>query len=122
MNFYVQVLERGAFDAWLEGQSAPALRPTDAVAIRGEERFFANGCSACHTIRGTPAVGSIGPDLTHVGSRFSIGAGTLVTGPDNLRRWLADTDRIKPGVHMPRFGMLAADDLTALAAYLEQLR
>jgi cytochrome c oxidase subunit 2 len=83
--------------------------------------FFASGCSACHTVRGTGAAGVIGPDLTHVGSRLSLGGGILPNEPEALRRWIAETDRIKPGVHMPRFGMLPAEDVRALAAYLQGL-
>jgi cytochrome c oxidase subunit 2 len=76
----------------------------------------------CHAIRGTPAAGVVGPDLTHVGSRLSIAAGTLPNNEDALRRWVASTDRVKPGVHMPAFAGLPDDALTAIAAYLAELR
>lgn len=121
MSFYTQVMEADAFARWLDDQAAPARPPGDAVAVRGQTLFHANGCGGCHTIRGTAAAGRIGPDLTHVGSRLSIGAGTLATGTETLERWLSETERIKPGVHMPRFGMLPRDDIRALASYLEQL-
>src|SRR4051812_32153424 len=42
---------------------------------RGSVLFVGNGCGACHTIKGTEAHGTIGPDLSHVGSRMTIGAG-----------------------------------------------
>jgi cytochrome c553 len=45
------------------------------LAGEGRELFFLNGCAACHAIRGTEARGKIGPDLTHVGSRLTLGAG-----------------------------------------------
>ena len=122
MAFYVEVMERDAFDRWLAGQAAPAAAPADATAARGAELFTSNGCTACHTVRGTPALGTIGPDLTHVGGRLSVGAGILPNEPDALRRWLARTEHIKPGVHMPSFGMLSDDDLRALAAYLHGLK
>jgi cytochrome c oxidase subunit 2 len=121
MNFYVEVMEPSAFARWLDGQAAPARAPADPLAARGQEVFFASGCSACHTVRGTGAAGVIGPDLTHVGSRLSLGGGLLPNEPEALRRWIAETDRIKPGVHMPRFGMLPAEDVRALAAYLQGL-
>ena len=121
MSFYAEVMEPAAFARWLDAQAAPARLPADPQAVRGETLFHSNGCGACHTLRGTPAAGRIGPDLTHVGSRLSIGAGTLSTGRDTFQRWLTETDRVKPGVHMPRYGMLPPDDLRALAAYLEQL-
>lgn len=122
MNFWVVVQEREAFDAWLEQQRAPAAAPRGALASRGAELFLANGCGACHTVRGTTASGVVGPDLTHVGSRLSIGAGILPNETATFARWIAEPDEIKPGVHMPSFGMLPHEEQRALAAYLEGLR
>ena len=122
MAFTVVVVEPEAFRTWLEAQAKPAQSPTDPLAVRGEAAFIANGCTACHTIRGTPAAGGIGPDLTHVGSRGRIGAETLPNGPAALVQWIGQTDRIKPGVHMPAFRTLGAGDLSALAAYLGGLQ
>ncbi len=122
MNFYVVVEEKEVFNRWLTNQQALAARPSVSIAGRGQELFFANGCGACHAIRGTPAKGVVGPDLTHVGSRLSIGAGILPNNPDTLIRWIARTDHVKPGVIMPAFGMLPQDDLRALALYMEALK
>ena len=121
MAFYVEVMERAAFARWLAAQSAPAQPPAGAVAQRGMELFFSNGCSACHRIEGAPASGRIGPDLTHVASRHSIAAGVLPNRVDAITRWLAETEDVKPGAHMPRFGMLPRADLQALATYLRTL-
>ncbi|HEX6316246.1 MAG TPA: cytochrome c oxidase subunit II [Gemmatimonadaceae bacterium] len=122
MAFYAEVMEKEAFERWLDHQARPAVPPEGAEAARGGELFQANGCGACHTVRGTTAVGQIGPDLTHVGGRLSVGAGILETNADRLRDWLARTAHIKPGVHMPEFGMLPDDDLRALASYLHGLK
>ena len=122
MAFYVEVMEKAAFKLGLEQQAAPAAAPPDATARRGEEVFHATGCQACHTVRGTPAAGVIGPDLTHVGSRLSVGAGILGNDLAAFQRWVASTEHIKPGVHMPQFGMLPEADLQALATYLEALQ
>jgi cytochrome c oxidase subunit 2 len=122
MSFDVVVVEAHEFDAWLAAQAMDRQPPSAPLAVQGESAFMANGCTACHTIRGTPAAGRIGPDLTHVGSRSRIGAGTLQRDPEAFVNWISETDRIKPGVHMPAFRALARDDLTALAAYLESLR
>jgi cytochrome c oxidase subunit 2 len=73
-------------------------------------------------IRGTPARGVVGPDLTHIGSRVSIGAGILPNNAETLMRWIARTDHVKPAVIMPAFGMLPQKDLQALARYLEGLK
>ncbi len=122
MSFYVVVQERAEFDRWLAEQAAPAPAPVAPLAARGQEAFVANGCGACHAIRGTEADGVVGPDLTHVGSRVSLGAGILPNEPDDFFRWIARTESVKPGVHMPAFGMLPEEELRALAAYLNELQ
>lgn len=122
MGFPVVVLEREEFGRWLTQQAQPAAAPGDPDAERGQALFLANGCGACHTIRGTSAGGVVGPDLTHVGGRLSLGAGTLGNEPAAFVRWIARTEQVKPGVHMPAFGMLPPDDVRALAAYLDSLR
>jgi cytochrome c oxidase subunit II len=121
MRFDVVVLEQADFAVWLTHQHAPAQPPAQPLAARGQELFLANGCGACHTVRGTPATGVVGPDLTHVGSRLSLGAGLLPNEPEAFLRWIAYTEHVKPGVHMPAFGMLPPEDLHALAVYLDGL-
>ena len=121
MSFDVVVHEKQDFERWLAHQSAPARSPSAPEAARGQELFLANGCGACHTVRGTPANGVVGPDLTHVGGRLSIGAGTLPNEVDALVKWIARTEHTKPGVLMPQFGMLPEEDLQALAVYLKGL-
>jgi cytochrome c oxidase subunit 2 len=122
MNFFVVVMERGAFDDWMRAEREDARPPADPVAQRGQTAFLANGCGACHTVRGTPADGTVGPDLTHLGRRISLAAGTASNTPGDLQRWIAATDRMKPGVHMPAFNMLNGAELAPLAAYLSGLR
>jgi cytochrome c oxidase subunit 2 len=122
MAFGVEVMEPDAFEAWLAAQAAPAAPPESAPARAGRDRLLAAGCGACHTIRGTPANGRIGPDLTHVGSRLTLGAGILPNEVDAFVRWVGFTDQVKPGVHMPSFGALGEEDLTAIGVYLESLQ
>ncbi len=122
MAFRTVVQEQPEFEAWLAHQAEPAAAPPNALAAAGAEAFLANGCGACHTVRGTPAFSQVGPDLTHVGSRLSLGAGVLPNDPDAFLRFVSLTDEVKPSVHMPAFGMLPAAELEALAAYLEALQ
>lgn len=91
-------------------------------AEHGRALFMALGCGACHTIRGTRATGTVGPDLTHVGSRLSLGAGALDNSLESMIAWLAYPSKIKPGVKMPGYHMLGDDDLLALARYLHELQ
>lgn len=121
MSFIVIVEEKKDYDNWLSQQTRDATEPTGELAQRGKQVFLSSGCGACHTIRGTPADGRLGPDLSHLGSRKSIAAGTLTLQTDNLLDWLSDTHAVKEGVHMPSFGMLPEADLRALTAYLEGL-
>jgi cytochrome c oxidase subunit 2 len=122
MAFRAVVHEPRELDAWLARQAAPADAPPSELPAAGADAFLANGCGACHAVRGTPALGKIGPDLTHVGSRLSLGAGMLPNDAQAFLRFISLTGEIKPGVHMPAFGMLPAADLEALAAYLEALQ
>lgn len=121
MAFDVVVEDREDFERWLAHQQQDAKAPSDSQARQGRDMFFSSGCAACHTIRGTNADGAIGPDLTHVGGRKSLAAGTLPNHLEQFHRWLAHPDEVKPEVPMPRFSMLPEDDLKALAAYLEGL-
>ncbi len=121
MSFPVVVMEQKAFLEWLKHQGSPALPPQTPLARRGRDAFLGNGCGACHTIRGTEADGRVGPDLTHVGSRLTLGAGILPNTASSFSRWISDTGSIKPGVHMPSFGMLPEDQIRMIAAYLEGL-
>jgi cytochrome c oxidase subunit II len=122
MSFSVVVLEQSDFTRWLAEQAAPASVPAEPLVERGREVLLENGCGACHAVRGTPADGVVGPDLTHVGGRLSLAAGLLGNERADYARWLAATKQLKPEAHMPAFGMLPAPDLHALTAYLESLR
>lgn len=121
MSFAVVVQEKEEFARWLAAQAAPARMPELPLARQGREVMLSNGCGACHAVRGTTADGVVGPDLTHVGGRASLAAGVLPNREAEFSRWISRTDQLKPGVHMPAFGMLAAPELGALAAYLESL-
>ncbi len=122
MAFTVAVLDKAAFDAWLTAESQDAREPETPGARRGQELFLETGCGACHTVRGTAAAGAIGPDLTHVGGRMSLAAATLPNETAHVRDWIAAPGRVKPGAHMPAFGMLDSEALRALAEYVRTLR
>ncbi|HEX6930292.1 MAG TPA: c-type cytochrome, partial [Gammaproteobacteria bacterium] len=121
MSFYVVALPEAEYRVWLANEAAPAREPVTEEQRHGQRLFLDNGCGACHTVRGTPANGTVGPDLTHVGSRLGIAAGVLPAEPDDFRDWIDHPKVIKPGVHMPAFGMLSDDDLRAIAAWLDGL-
>lgn len=118
MAFAVVVMERDAFASWLAQQAATAAEPADEEARTGRDLFLQVGCGGCHTVRGTAADGTIGPDLTHVGSRRTLGAGILPNERQALIRWIAATETVKPGSRMPSFGALRDAELAAIATWL----
>lgn len=121
MAMFVVTLDPAAYESWLQREAAPAVAPANEIARLGGRLFLENGCGACHTVRGTEAAGTIGPDLTHVGSRHSLAAGTLPNDAGAFARWIVENQHIKPGNLMPQYRNLSADELAAIAAYLDEL-
>ena len=107
------------FQRWLGAQAEPRGAPS-GVAAEGERVFVGSLCASCHAIRGTSAAALVGPDLTHVGGRATLGAGVLRNDDANMRAWIADPQRYKPGALMPAVPLSAAE-LDAVAAYLRGL-
>jgi cytochrome c oxidase subunit II len=122
MAFHTLAMAPQPFDAWMAEQRQPPPEPADEFLARGLEVFLSSGCGACHAIRGTAAAGTIGPDLTRIGSRPSIAAGTFPTNAGTIAGWIASSQHLKPGNRMPSFDALPGRDLRAVAAYLESLK
>jgi cytochrome c oxidase subunit 2 len=91
------------FESWLERERKPAIE--DASVRTGRSAFLGQSCINCHRVRGTAAQGSYAPDLTHLMSRQTLASGIVPNTPENLRRWVADPQPIKPGCLMPAFGL-----------------
>ena len=122
MAMHVVVHEPADFELWLAAQTQPARAPASPLAERGREAFMAQRCTACHTVRGVSEEGRLGPDLTHVGSRLHLGAGTLRNDAAAMQRWIAHVQTVKPGARMPSYGERDAASLEAMAAWLESLK
>ena len=112
MAFFVIAQDEAAFHAWFRNQATGAREPNP---------LFVQRCGACHTVRGTPAAGQLGPDLTHVASRRTIGAALLPRNEGTLAAWITSSQHLKPGNLMPSFSRMEARELNELAAYLESL-
>jgi cytochrome c oxidase subunit 2 len=93
----------GDFERWLENERKEAVKDADAAA--GRSAFLGESCVNCHRVRGTAARGGYAPDLTHLMGRQTLASGMVPNTPDNLRRWVADPQTIKPGCLMPAFGL-----------------
>jgi cytochrome c oxidase subunit 2 len=120
MAFLVVAQPPAEYEAWASGQRRTAPEPATARQKRGRSLFVEGTCGTCHTVSGTPAQGRLGPDLTHLASRQTIGAGALPNRPEELHRWIEDPHKVKPGVRMPA-QPLGKDDMQALLAYLAML-
>lgn len=121
MSFRVIALAPADYEAWLEKESRLAAEPHEPLAIQGKELFMRRGCPACHAISGIPTGGVTGPALTHVAGRRAIGAETLPLTRQNLARWIAHNQALKPDNGMPSYASLPAAEIDAMAAYLAGL-
>jgi cytochrome c oxidase subunit II len=125
MAFVVVAEPMDRFLEWIQHQRQPAIEPPAGPegdqARRGRDAFMQAPCVTCHTIRGTDAGSHVGPELTHVGSRLTLAAGTLPNTRGHLAGWVSNAQSVKPGSRMPAVS-LAADDLQNVIAYLTSLR
>lgn len=116
LRVYVDTPEQ--FAAWVKNQQKPAVQ--DPQVAQGRMVFETHACTNCHTITGTAAVGTFGPDLTHLASRDTIASGAVPLTSDNLREWIKDPDHFKPGCLMPAM-QLSDGQINELVAYLSTL-
>jgi cytochrome c oxidase subunit 2 len=120
MAFYVVAEAPTDFEAWVEHEAEPA---GGGIGIQGEdpgqEIFLNDSCVGCHTIRGTEATGTDGPDLTHLMTRDIIG-GFFPNDRKHLQSFVADPHSLKRGVFMPPSDFTPAE-FKALMDYLVTL-
>jgi cytochrome c oxidase subunit II len=121
MAMMVVADEPADYQRWITAQRGTGVMPTDPEAAAGKVAFLSKPCAACHTIRGTPATGTTGPDLTHIGSRQTIAAGLLETTRGSLAAWIADPQTLKPGNNMPMVPLTSVE-LRNISAYMESLK
>ena len=147
MRTRVVAESQAEFDTWVDTwrtpgptAAAPAVDPESGQPVTAEDPLITAGrtaflfqstCIACHSIQGTPAQGIIGPNLTRLGSRSTIGAGLLENTPENLIRWIRAPHEVKAGVRMPGAQVggggfpatnLSDEQVRSIAAYLGSLR
>jgi cytochrome c oxidase subunit 2 len=124
MALHVIAMAPADYEAWFERERSDAAPPANAWLARGRAAFLAQRCNGCHTIRGVAEAAQRGaaPDLTHVGGRTHLAAGTLAMHRGALVRWIGDPQAVKPGVRMPAAAGLDSETLRALADYLDSLK
>lgn len=118
MLIRVNAVSPADFEKWVAEQQQNAAVAQSVAA--GRQIFMDQACANCHTIRGEPAVGKFGPDLTHLMSRHTIASGILENNRENLTAWLADPDQAKPGSRMPNM-RLSPTEIKQLVDYLMTL-
>jgi cytochrome c oxidase subunit 2 len=120
-------------DGWREKQLGHPDTEEPSLIVEGRRLFQQKTCIACHTIRGHEGVGIIGPDLTHVGARTTIAAGSLENTPRRMHDWIATPNHFKPGNKMYNGGYtetstgrrlinLTDPEINAIVAYLQSLK
>jgi cytochrome c oxidase subunit II len=120
MQFEVVAQSPTDFQAWLSDQQATPAQPSGGLLLQGQQILLGSSCTYCHTIRGTNASGTVGPDLTHVASRGTLAAGSIPNTPAELRQWISDPQSIKPGTQMPATAF-TPKEMDELIAYIESL-
>jgi cytochrome c oxidase subunit 2 len=122
MRFDVVAMPEAEYEAWLAAQAAPAAPPVaGSDRARGLELVATKGCQGCHAIDGVEGMaGTVGPNLTHVGSRARLAGGMFENTPEVMHDWVDNPPALKPGTTMPDLN-LTADELAAVVAYLQGL-
>lgn len=119
MAFPLVALEENEFNQWLSKHQKIEAVEKDSL---GKEIYYRESCHTCHAIKGTEFVGQVGPDLTHIASRLTLGAGTIPNNRETLKAWIRDSQSIKPYNRMPSYKTLPEKDMELLLDYLEGLR
>ena len=110
------------YGKWYAGQLSDTAAPETEQQARGRELFFSRPCATCHTLRGTPAGGRLGPDLTHIGGRQRIAANSYINDDANLAAWVTHAQSLKPHVAMPNITQFTGQELNDVVAYLRHLK
>ena len=109
------------FTRWYTAAQQPSQKPSTDSQAFGQQIFLRSVCTQCHTIKGTPANGRVGPNLTHVASKPYIASGSLQNDRENLASWITDPQAIKPGIRMP-MNTYSPEELNALVDYIQSLK
>lgn len=120
MAFPAIAMAQPDFNAWLDAR----IGPSTGVEAEGDGQalFLSAGCGKCHRVAGTPAQGTSGPDLSHMGSRLTIGAAALDNDAEKLARFILHSASVKPGSQMPAYPNFSANELNEIAAWLKGLK
>ena len=84
-------------------------------AERGRAIYSKSMCIGCHAIAGNPmSMGVVGPNLTHVATRWTIAGGVYSNDAKHLAYWIKNATVMKPGSKMPAQGKGETDRNTKM--------
>src|SRR5260370_27372014 len=111
MMLIVVAHRQSEYAAWAKDAVAQADLLLDPATQVGREKFLSLACAGCHTVKGTPANGKVGPELTHIAKdpNHKLPGSVGTVNAQNLHRWIKDPQKEKPGTLMPTLGL---DDQT----------
>lgn len=124
MRFFVMADEPADFDAWVRNEKKDGVKPSTVEEVNGQQVFM-KGCNSCHTVGGSGAMGVVGPNLTHFGSRTSLGSAIYPNTDEHLVNWIKFPKEMKPGnlMNLEQVNMVVSDkDVHDLVAYLKSLK
>ena len=107
------------FEKWVDAQKKDSAADPGMESARAT--FLSLSCVNCHTVSGTNARGTFGPDLSHLMSRATLGSGMIPNTVENLRAWIKDPQAIKQGNLMPNM-QLNSRELDEVVSYLSSLK
>ena len=110
------------FERWLTQMREPGAPPVTDEQVAGQTVFMSAACPLCHTVEGTLAQGTVGPNLTHIGSRRMIASNWLDNNTANLEAWVTHARSLKPSVVMPNMTEFTGVQARQLVAYLQSLK
>ncbi|MFJ7933016.1 cytochrome c oxidase subunit II [Sporosarcina sp. NPDC096371] len=121
MDFKVKTMPRPEFNEWVAAMQATDTRVSDPATSQGEELFAQNSCIGCHATSAVGETGAQGPNLATFGDRNRV-AGFLDHSKEDLKKWIVDPQKYKPGNKMPASTHFTDAELDALAEYLMGLK
>jgi cytochrome c oxidase subunit 2 len=120
MLIRIVALDEQGFETWAAEQASPPVDLDDEQVVAGRKAFLRYACRNCHGIAGV-SDGTFAPDLTHLMSRTLIAGGMLPNNIGNLKAWIEDPQKVKPGCDMPAL-QLTKTEIEDVAAYLATLK
>jgi cytochrome c oxidase subunit 2 len=120
MRFTVFVDSKADFDAWVANQQKPPVEPQTDLQKQGQDIIVNGVCSVCHDLGDNGPENPTGPNLTHLMSRQRFAGDIFDLNEQNLRRWLEDTQAMKPGNDMDH--KFSEDQIKAVLSYLTTLK